>query len=432
MKKVLSLLLVVAMVFAAVGCSAAPSGEAAAPSNASAGTEAATSAEPVTISWAINETANLTREQYMVIVDEFEKAHPEIKVDLQLYNTGEADYLTKIAAGTLCDVNHDVAGIANVDGALLEVPEWLSSKWDSQYLFTVDGKINSVPVCGQGQMCVVYHKDAFTAAGLEEPTTWEEFIKVCDTFVANGQAPLMGYGAASADWFSQVWCLYSLSNVLKSGYDDVNAALRNGSAKWTDQAITDAVSQFQSWNANGYFYEGSASLDYTNATVEFQNGATPMMIDGVWSLTGLDPEAYGMFFVPDGTKLSEMFTCYWGVSAASEHPDAAWTFIDWVLTGDGLKYYTEQILAKDAQVSLVKDAPSYDMDPLVAEFYDLLMNDMTAYISVFLAGGDAALPSGFAAYVYSEMSKVFFENADVSATMAEIQTEYETFLSEQG
>lgn len=442
MKKLISLLLVMILIVSCAACGSKPAEktpDAPTASEAPAKTETPAKQEeakvdPVTITWEINETANLTREQYMVVKDAFEAAHPDIKVELKLHTTDSQDYVTQIAAGTLSDISHNMADLANLEGVWAEVPQWLQDKWDDAYLFTANGVVNAVPVCGQGHYCVIYDKAAFAAKGLEEPKTWDEFLAICDTFVADGTAPLMGWGAGNSTFFVEAWAVVNLSNYLKATYDNFNAELKAGTAKWNDAGIVDVIKEFQSWNANGYYHEGSASLDYANAQVEFLNGGAPMMIDGVWALVGLDAEKYGMFFLPEvtGSNYMSQYMCYWGVSEASENKDAAWTFVDWVLTGDGLKYYTEQILAYDAQVSFIDGAPSYEMDALVKEYYDGYNGERQAYNSDLFIAGDNALPAGFEPYLCSELSKIFFENQDVDIIMEGVQAEYQRYLAEQG
>ena len=437
MKKLVALLMVMAMLLTFVACGTSQDGAADAPGQVSDDAPASSSSnasEPVTITWAINETANLTREQYMVIKNAFEEANPGIKVELQLFTNDEKDFVTQIAAGTLADVSHNMADLANLEGVWAEVPADLQAKWDEQYLFEANGVVNCVPVCGQGHYAVIYHKDAFEKLGLEEPKTWAEFLKVCDAFVADGTAPLMGWGAGNADFFCEAWLVVNLSNYIKANYENFNASLRDGSAKFTDAGIVDVIKEFQSWNSNGYYYEGSASLDYSNAQVEFKEGAAPMMIDGVWALSGLSDEEYGMFFLPEvsGSNYLSEYMCYWGVNDKSENKEAAWTFVEWVLTGDGLPYYTEQILSHDAQVSFIDGAPTYEMDPLVKEYYDGYQGERQAYNSDFFIAGDNALPAGFEPYLCSELSKIFFDNQDVETVMATVQAEYQQFLAEQG
>ncbi|MBE5767728.1 MAG: carbohydrate ABC transporter substrate-binding protein [Clostridiales bacterium] len=393
---------------------------------------ASATAEEVTISWAINETANLTREQYSVLVDEFEKAHPGINVELELF-MNNLDYITKIAAGTLSDVNHNVTPIVNNEGVLAEVPAELAAKWDPSYLFESHGIVNAVPVSSQGQFCVIYRKDAFEAAGVTEPKTWEEFLAVCQTLEDKDIVPLMGWGAANQDFFTEAFGCYWLAPILTAAYENFNTQLKAGEARWDDEIIINAIKEFQRLYSEGYFYEGSPSLDYSSAFAEFKNGTAAMIMDGVWNLSGLSDEEYGMFFLPNttGTDYHSIYVCYWGVNAESDNLEAAWTFVDWMLTGDGLPHYTEQILKHDAQVSVVEGAPVYEMDPLVAEYYEDLNANYTGILNPLQISGDDAVPTGFPAYLYTCLSQIFYQNADVESTMADVQFEYEMLYSEQ-
>ncbi|GHU67116.1 hypothetical protein AGMMS49983_17800 [Clostridia bacterium] len=391
---------------------------------------------PATVSWLVNETANLSREQYEAVVNAFETDHPEIQIDLQLVTDLDTTnaYMTMIAGDTLPDVIHSARYIAEIDGVLADVPEWVSEKFKPDFLFQrSDGTINTVPVCSQGVWGVVYHKNIFKEAGIDKtPATWEEFRAVCDTLIGKGKAPIMGWGTTDETFFSMMWIAPTLCNDLHAAYPDFSKQILSGELSWTDPVIANNLKTFQSLSTNGYFYGGSNSLDYGNAVAEFQAGGAAMMIDGVWSLAGLDPEEYGVFILPDesGSNSSTMTTAYWGVNEKAKNKDAAWTFVDWVLCGDGLKIYTDQILSKDSQISCAKDAVPYDMDPLVKDFYDTL-DTRDIYVNQFELSGDDALPSGFSEYFYTALARIFFEGVDVDSALTDVESEFKILLEEQ-
>lgn len=76
--------------------------------------------------------------------------------------------------------------------------EDVSDVWESEGLsdsmsstkasLTIDDKQYGLPFTYY-QWGMYYNKDLFDMYGLEEPTTWEEFLKVCETLKANGKAP---------------------------------------------------------------------------------------------------------------------------------------------------------------------------------------------------------------------------------------------------
>ncbi len=65
---------------------------------------------------------------------------------------------------------------------------------------------------------VYYNLDAFAAAGLEVPTTYDEFVKVLDAFVAKGITPLAEAGAEYP--LGQLWYQLALTKADRSWVDD--------------------------------------------------------------------------------------------------------------------------------------------------------------------------------------------------------------------
>ena len=111
-------------------------------------------------------------------------------------------------AGKIADMGVDVASLSNLyPQGFLDVG-------------TVDGELYGVPAKYNSKGTVWYRPDLFTAAGVEVPATWDEFVTVLDALKDNPGA--LGLGAADdwtlTDWFENI---YVRCSDLDSDYDRV-------------------------------------------------------------------------------------------------------------------------------------------------------------------------------------------------------------------
>lgn len=159
------------------------------------------------------------------IVDVWNAANPDVQVEVNT-STGSNDIVAKLSAakeaGTLPDLsNTSYENLPNliVNGIAADVTDALAPYEDditpaALDLTTFDGANYAVPQ-GTGPMFLFYRTDIFDAAGLEAPTTWDEYAeaariihaadpsKYLATFPAN-DAQLFGALSqqAGAEWWS--------------------------------------------------------------------------------------------------------------------------------------------------------------------------------------------------------------------------------------
>ena len=160
------------------------------------------------------------------IVDVWNAQNPDIQVEVNT-STGSNDIVAKLSAakeaGTLPDLsNTSYENLPNlvVNGIAADITDAFGDYEDkitpaAWNLTTFDGKNFAVPQ-GTGPQFLFYRTDIFDAAGLEAPTTWEEYAdaarvihaadptKYLATFPAN-DAQLFGALSqqAGAEWWSQ-------------------------------------------------------------------------------------------------------------------------------------------------------------------------------------------------------------------------------------
>ncbi|ARM71714.1 TPA_asm: ABC transporter substrate-binding protein [Listeria monocytogenes] len=111
--------------------------------------------------------------------------------------------------------------------------------------FTINGKVYAAPfsVLYSG---VLYNKHLFDKYNLKEPKTWDDFMQVCDTLVANKVEPI---GLKNDPWASFLWF-----QTLIASYDsDLYEGLTTGKIKYTDPEMKKVMKIWQEMIKKGYF-----------------------------------------------------------------------------------------------------------------------------------------------------------------------------------
>ena len=88
--------------------------------------------------------------------------------------------VNKVEAGYAADIT-DLIKSAGLDQQFAEGAFGTTS---------IDGKVYMVPFTSDVTNVIWYNKDVFAAKGLTAPTTWAEFLTLCDTLKKQGITPL--------------------------------------------------------------------------------------------------------------------------------------------------------------------------------------------------------------------------------------------------
>jgi raffinose/stachyose/melibiose transport system substrate-binding protein len=248
----------------------------------------------------------------------FEEANPEYTVEVNWAGRDVRDIMrTSIESGITIDVIE--SGYDRIVSQLGEeycqnITEYVQADTDLESTitegmisfsksFTSDGEswyyIPAQPFIGT----IFYNKAIFREAGIDTlPTTWSEFMDVCQKLVDAGYAPLTTDDA-------YVSCLYGAYLGAMIGYDGMNDLMSSTSSElWDDPAIEQMANDFAEMAEKGYFAEGTGSYVFPAAqNTEFALGTTAMYYNGSWlpneiaEITGDDFEWGAMYFPsPDG------------------------------------------------------------------------------------------------------------------------------------
>ena len=195
MKKIISLLLVLAMALTLVACGAkeeAPAATEAPKAEAPAAEAPAASAEKVEVTMIAAQYGNETADWWANFVKEFNAANPTINltVDVVSWNDIYTVVNTRVANGQAPDLlNIDVFADFQADGLLLPAVDWVSEETYAKFFpsflaeSVVDDVVWAVPDLASAR-ALYYNKDILDAAGVAVPTTWEELKAACEAIKA--------------------------------------------------------------------------------------------------------------------------------------------------------------------------------------------------------------------------------------------------------
>lgn len=304
MKKVLAVLLSTVMMTGMLsGCgSTATTEEAAAPAEATETAEAAPAQEAaagdVEITWMfwddLEATEDLMSQQYAETIKRFNEADNGYHVNVITTNLEEYDTKLNalIAAGQapdvwICNPGPNMSQYVDA-GVVMDLTDILSkdTAWNDSFTggiferLTYDGKVMGVPT-NFAASCVFYNTEIFEKAGVSVPTTWDEFMDVCQKIQDAGYAPL----SISA---GTPWCLSMVAGYLcdREGGPANLKGVADGSVKWTDPSYVNAAKKLV--DLSKFFQPTYLGDSNDQATANFYNGEAAMLIQGSWAISQIN------------------------------------------------------------------------------------------------------------------------------------------------
>jgi multiple sugar transport system substrate-binding protein len=202
---------------------------------------------------------------------------------------------------------------------------------------TIDGKQWGVPYTFY-QWGIYFNRTAYEAAGVEVPTTWDEFIANCAKFkeagidcVTTGTKALWP-GAGIFDYL----------NLRTNGYD-FHMALTNGEIPWTDDRVKAVFAEWAKLVEPGYITANHAALDWQDAASLFVQGKAANYVMGNFAVAvfkdgGMTDETLGFMpfptINPDVARAEEAPTDTIHITAGAQNVEGAKKFLAYIATAD--------------------------------------------------------------------------------------------------
>jgi raffinose/stachyose/melibiose transport system substrate-binding protein len=171
----------------------------------------------------------------------------------------------------------------------------------------------------------------FDQYGITAPTTWDEMVHVCKTFLDNGITP---FGVSVKD----TWVLAMMHDALtlkSAGPEKTAKAITKQGVSYNDPDFLASASKIKELVDMGAFLEGATGLSNDEACANFYNGTVPMYVTGSWMggsiLTDAEkPEDFDVAPIPVINSSNAKITDFMGgaadtimVSESTKNPDIA-------------------------------------------------------------------------------------------------------------
>lgn len=276
------------------------------------------------------------------IIAQFEQKYPNVKVDQTVVpsNKYAAQVQTTLSGSHGADIFASFPGsefnTLYQKGVYLDLSNqsWLSRF--SPSLIT-PGQMNGKQYAVPWQLVYndpIYNVDMFKKYNLQVPTTWNGFLKVCQTLKDHGIIPMAWVGQISNSQFINPMLMNNMPSV--DIFDKVDA----GSAKLTDSWYTTTLTQIKELYDKGYFQKDPTGTSKQGAIALFASGKAAMYDMGSYDMVNaqqLNPNLHIGMLAPittnDGNpKYSGIYTSTFmlGINKNSQHVKQAEEFLSFI------------------------------------------------------------------------------------------------------
>lgn len=354
----------------------------------------------------------------------FEAEHPGVTVQWDS-SSGDDYQFTGLPALLQSDTPPDIyfewggARVKNhyLDGEAMDISDlaaefkadYSSSSWGG---FEFDGAVYGLPLKQDITIQMWYNKTIFDDLGLSVPTTYDEFINVCETIKAAGITPIV-MGNADA-WVAGNFIGLFLYRVAGDAKAEAIMNLEPGYSLADPDFVT-ALQMAYDMGKAGYVNSDMNTLGYEESFIPMVNGTAAMYPLGSWypgeiEAVGKDFTELGhdYFMLPpipggrgDQTSILGLNTGYM-INSKTEHKDLAYDFMRQMFGKEGM---TNLALEGGGGIVAMKDVNNVS-DPMVAKMVDDL-----ASAGVIVAPPDTGYNLEMAFALYEAIAKVFENSA---------------------
>lgn len=314
------------------------------------------------------------------MVGKFQKKYPNANIEVEKIKD-DSEYWNSMKMRTSANQLPDV--MFNKPFTLSRFKDYLLDLSDLEAVknnelaagYALDGKILGVPMT-TGYEYVYYWKDMFKEAGVEIPTTWEEFNTAAQTLQNY-------YGKKDPDFMAIA--LGAKDERPDYPYMEFMPALEGGNGQnWNDMAKSDApfadgtdinkaYNKVYNLFKSNVFGKDPLGMGNDQVTALFAQKKAAIIALGDWGLQNIengtdDYSQLGTFYLPvrdskdDPFRIIVQGDSFMGVTTHSKNPELAKAFVEWFYGEDWYPGY----LSYTTSASAMKNFPK-DKDPILAE-----------------------------------------------------------------
>ena len=287
------------------------------------------------------------------IAEAFMAENPNIKINLVPIKTQDMNTTLKMAltSGTGPDIFYYDAGPGYM-GALADAGLLLPlDSYAEQYgwreklagwaLNACERKDQLWGIASEYEMlCVWYNREIFAQLGVEVPTTYDEFVAICEKAK---EAGIIGLGLDDMDQ----WPGYHYESLFFGAFGGneletrvLNQEEENG---WNQPQFAEGLDALRALVEKGYTSDFPNGIAHDDALRDFYTGGSAMYLTGTWATEGMYEnmgDNVDIFVFPAAS--ADILTtppvgvgCAMQVSATTAHPDEVIKFLDYIFDANG-------------------------------------------------------------------------------------------------
>ncbi len=281
---------------------------------------------------------------FLDIAKEFEKSHPNVHIKIE--NVGDPDYKSKLkvmlGANDAPDIFFSWSGefaykFARANKAI-DLSKYYEedTKWKESFVqaslvpFEYNEDIYGVPVRIDCKL-MAYNKELFDKYNLKVPTTFDEFLNICDVFKKEDIIPI---ALGNSDPWAAGHYISTFNSLCVP--EDIRTKDNNyKTGSFTDPGYIEAINMLKQINDNGYFTPNTNGMDFDMARNDFFTGKAAMTYMQAIEFNRCEENGInaGVFKIPSSENAKGNQNLVTGspdgfmISSNCKHPDIAIEFL---------------------------------------------------------------------------------------------------------
>ena len=280
---------------------------------------------------------------------------------------GDVNYSNFVDSNILADIS-DYKGLETIKQSYIDILEGLE-------FVPTDGTFG-VPYVANAAG-VLYNKDMFEEHGWQIPSTWSEFMSLCENIQSEGILPLY-FG------FRDTWTCLAPWNALAVSLTDTDicAQVNRGNATFQEaySEVADKMLEMMKYGEAGPF-----AYNYNDACIAFANGDAAMYTIGSYAvpqIQSVNPDInIDSFVMPANDEasrnvLNSGIDLQFCITKECKNKEAAYTVLDFLLEHDNMQAYLDDQNAVPCKeedfelASMLQGVASYIEEGKMADFHD--------------------------------------------------------------
>jgi raffinose/stachyose/melibiose transport system substrate-binding protein len=378
----------------------------------------------------------IATQPWQVMIDDFQKTYPNIKIKWTKYSTDEIKQAVRVAsaAGKLSDGwfnwGGSLASPYEDGGHALELTPALMAQYGVDKnvvpaavdLARHNGKLYGIPVWVR-PMTIFYKKSLFDKFGIPEPKTFDDLEQACAKLKANGIIPFACGGKFS--WMTMRTTDFLIEHFAGPALHDKLFAMEES---YNNPAVIQAFTKLKEWVTKGYFNDGFISLDPNESLPLLFQDRAAMTFQGPWIedqniiAAHQDPNNYIPIIAPADQKpvrvsgFQEQIQ-FWSKSKPDQQK-AAMLFAAFITTPEVAKKHVSEFGSPSAVVGVF---PSAD-HPITTAMVKWLQSGVQLYLPT-----DQALPQEVVNAFFQAQDSMILGSLTPEAACAQIQKAVEDY-----